>query len=206
MKLKDLKGQRFGRLVVLERAQNRSGRVVWRCKCDCGVIKEVPSKTLKNGTAQSCGCLQRERASQANGKHRMRKTRLYEIWYGMKRRCEDSRRIAYEDYGCRGITVCEEWRNSFEAFRDWALANGYSDNLTLDRKDNDGPYSPENCQWATMQEQQNNRRNNKLLKYNGEEHTQSEWARITGIKAGTIYARLKNGWTVERTLTEKVKN
>lgn len=204
MKTKDLTGREYGRLKVLQRAENRAGRVCWRCLCECGTIKDIPAKTLLNGTTQSCGCLQKERASEANGKHRMRKTRLYEIWYGIKRRCEDQNRKAYKDYGGRGITVCPEWRNRFETFRDWALASGYQDDLTIDRIDNDGNYEPGNCRWATMKEQQNNRRNNRSLTMNGETHTESEWARITGIKVATISARLKYGWTIEKALTVEV--
>ena len=198
----DLTGQRFGRLVVLERAENRAERTYWRCQCDCGKIKDISTKTLRNGSTQSCGCLQKERASQANGRHRMRHTRIYGIWLGIRRRCYDKENVGYELYGGRGITVCDEWRDSFEAFRDWAMANGYRDDLTIDRINSDGPYSPENCRWATQKEQQNNRRNNRLIEFNGEVHTESEWAEITGIKVATIYARLRYGWSVERALTE----
>ena len=204
MKAKDLTGREYGRLKVLQRAENRAGRVCWRCLCECGTIKDIPAKTLLNGTAQSCGCLQKERASEANGKHRMRKTRLYEIWYGIKRRCEDQNREAYKDYGGRGIIVCPEWRDSFEAFRDWALANGYQEGLTIDRINVNGGYEPENCRWITMEQQQRNRTNSRFLTFNGETHTLAEWAEITGIRWGTIKARLNSGWTTERTLTEPV--
>lgn len=200
----EMTGKRFGRLEVIERAANRGGSVIWKCRCDCGTIKDIPAKTLRNGTAQSCGCLQKEKVSMANGTHRMRKTRLYGIWHSMKNRCVDTNDIGYHLYGARGIKVCDEWRDSFEAFRDWAMANGYRDDLTIDRNDPDGDYCPENCRWATQKEQQNNRRNNKRLFFNGEEHTMSEWAEITGIKVGTIHSRLKRGWTVEKTLTETV--
>lgn len=201
----DLTGQRFGRLEVLERAENRCGRTCWKCRCECGTIKDIPAKTLRNGTAQSCGCLQKERASIARSTHRMRHTRLYGVWVGMRNRCSDPDNIGYHLYGGRGIEVCPEWRDSFEVFRDWAIENGYQEGLTIDRIDTDGPYSPENCRWITQKQQQNNRRNNKHLVLNGENHTMSEWAEITGIKVATIHARLKRGWSVDRTLTEAVK-
>lgn len=122
----------------------------------------------------------------------------------MRQRCTNPQKDHYADYGGRGIIVCPEWENSFEAFRDWALANGYRDDLTIDRKDNDGPYSPENCRWATKSEQVNNTRANRYLEYNGERKTIAEWARVVGINPRVIAKRIRNGWTVERALTEDI--
>ena len=130
--------------------------------------------------------------------------RLYGIWKGMKSRCNNPARKSYADYGGRGITVCDEWAQSFEKFRDWALANGYRDDLTLDRKENDGPYSPENCRWATQAEQSNNTRRNHIVEAFGESHTLAEWGKINGLSYNTIKTRMRKGATGEE-LVKPVK-
>lgn len=132
-------------------------------------------------------------------------TRLYRIWQYMRKRCTNQNAINYERYGGRGITVCPEWQEDFAAFRDWAVANGYRDNLSIDRKDNNGPYSPENCRWATAHEQGNNRRSTHLITYNGETHSIKQWSEITGIAESTIWNRLKAGATPEDALTRPVR-
>lgn len=148
-KVKDLIGSRFGRLIVICRAPNDSmGRTVWRCKCDCGNIKDIRSTNLCEGLIKSCGCL----------RHGLRNTRLYTIWSHMKQRCENPRSNRFRLYGARGIKVCSEWRNDFKRFYDWAMSNGYSDDLSIDRIDGDGNYEPQNCRWATVSEQNKNRR------------------------------------------------
>lgn len=158
MKAIDLTGQRFGRLTVLERAENKGAYVCWKCRCDCGIEKIIAGYCLKSGKTQSCGCLQIERTAEAHTTHGKYHTRLHGIWTDMKARCNNPNRKAYKDYGGRGITVCEEWHNSFETFYEWAMANGYSDDLTIDRIDNDKGYSPDNCRWATMADQNKNKR------------------------------------------------
>lgn len=159
-----LQGQRFGRLQVLERAgTNNSRHNKWRCKCDCGNITEVSADLLLLGHTQSCGCLMRETVSDMFSTHRESKSRLYTVWSGMKNKCEHPSHKSYHNYGGRGIKVCEEWRNSYEAFRDWALANGYDENAprgqcTIDRIDNDGDYEPSNCRWVDSYTQAHNQR------------------------------------------------
>ena len=202
----DLTGQRFGRLTVQELAgRDKGGRATWRCLCDCGNTSVVIAYSLRGGHTTSCGCLRRERAREKAATHRGSKTRLFNIWEQMKKRCGNPSNSGYKNYGGRGITVCEEWAQSFEAFRDWAHANGYRDDLTIDRISNDGNYCPENCHWVTTAEQNSNRRFNHNITHNGETHTLAQWARLTGVKEATLWRRIKRGWSVEKALTTKVR-
>lgn len=132
--------------------------------------------------------------------HGMSGTRLHHIWKSMKQRCNNPKCVSYKNYGAKGITVCEEWK-SFQIFMEWALNNGYDDNLTLDRINPYEGYCPSNCRWATYQEQGNNKTNNRIISFNGESKTMTEWSRKIGISDKTLHARLKSGWNVERALT-----
>lgn len=134
-------------------------------------------------------------------RHGMFGTRLYRIWTRMKQRCNCPQNPKYKDYGGRGISVCDEWNNSFIAFMEWANDNGYDDTLTIDRINYNRDYCPENCRWISNDEQQLNKRNNRLLEYNGEKHCIAEWSRITGLSYQTIYSRISNGWEVEEALS-----
>ena len=128
--------------------------------------------------------------------------KLYNVWRGIKKRCLNSSHYAYEQYGGRGISMCNEWLDNFGSFYDWALKSGYAEGLTIDRIDNNGNYCPENCRWVNWKTQGNNRRTNKVLEYNGESHTIAEWARIIGVSREMLWNRLnKYGWTVEESLT-----
>lgn len=131
-------------------------------------------------------------------------TRLYEIWRGMRYRCENPQNKAYRHYGEKGITVCSEWHD-FRAFEKWALENGYDEKLSIDRKDNDKGYYPDNCRWVNSYVQMNNRSTCRILDFNNEKLTVSEWSNRTGIQTSTILGRLKRGWSIERTLTEPVR-
>ena len=200
----DLTGKRFGRLSVIERDPTETRHGKWLCVCDCGNSCSVYSTNLRRGTTVSCGCKKSERISILNKSHGMSKKRLYYEWTRMRSRCNNPENQDFSLYGGRGITVCPEWSDSFEAFRDWAISNGYRDDLTIDRKDNDGPYSPENCRWATQKEQQNNKRNNSYITFNGRTQTMKQWADEIGIDNATLWRRLKTGWSIERALTEPV--
>lgn len=201
--LKDMTGQTFGRLLVIEKAPSRKKNVYWRCVCECGNEVVTQGNALRGGVTKSCGCLNRELAplkGKKNATHHMSDTRPYHIWRNMRARCNNPKAINYHVYGGRGIKVCDEWNNSFARFWEWASANGYADNLTLDRIDNDKGYSPDNCRWATMQEQQNRRRNNHIITINGISHTAAEWCAEYNIPQSTFFNRIKRGITGERLL------
>lgn len=200
MKVRDLTGERFGRLTVIKRSNN-PGRVAWTCKCDCGNEVEVLSGNLTMGYTTSCGCYGAERRIASRKIHGDKHTRLYNIWCLMKRRCNSEQCKAFPDYGFRGIKVCEEWEKSFLAFKKWSLENGYSDNLTLERKDNNSGYSPENCKWATRKEQNNNTRANVFISMNGEIKTLSQWCEELKMPYSTVEQRRIRGWSDIEALT-----
>ena len=193
--VKDLTGMQFGRLTALEKIGDKYP-YKWRCRCSCGNETIVAGGNLRNGHTLSCGCLMRERAANVNKTHGETGSRLYHIWVSMKRRCLNPSVKSYSAYGGRGITVCKEWLN-YEPFRDWALANGYAEDLTIDRIDNNGGYEPRNCRWATYLQQGNNKRDNHFISFCGEVYTLLEWSRILGIHRSTLFNRLKKSKTIE---------
>lgn len=151
-KKNELTGKRFGRLVAVHVSGKKNGAYVWECLCDCGNTARVMGHELSRGHTKSCGCLRKDTITKNNITHGLSHTRLYTIWCGMKERCYNSNSTNYQHYGGKKITICSEWLNSFQAFYDWAMENGYKDGLTIDRKNSDDGYSPQNCKWITQSE------------------------------------------------------
>lgn len=187
---KNLAGTRFGRLTVEKRLPNKNGIIQWLCKCDCRNTIVVRPAELNNGHIKSCGCFRKEGRKP---KHGMSGSKLNQVWNSMKGRCMNPSDRAFRYYGGRGITVCDEWRNSFQSFYDWAVANGYQSGLTIDRIDNDGNYEPNNCRWVTNAEQQKNKSTNIRVMYGGEELTLRQVAEIQGVCYSTAYDRYRRG-------------
>lgn len=195
-------------MVISHAGFNNRRHAIWNCRCDCGVLRVVIGCDLRSGHTASCGCFRKERelaqftthglSRSAPGK--INQTRLYTIWEGMKKRCVSN----YKNYGARGIRVCNEWL-SFPPFYKWAMANGYRDDLTLDRKKNDLGYSSDNCQWATMKVQQNNKSNNRLITFKNETMTVTAWAESVGIRPRALFHRLDVGWPIEKAITTPVR-
>lgn len=184
---KDLTGMRFGKLIVLFRNGSRCSFSLWRCRCDCGRECDVISTNLTRGNSTSCGCANRKNVIAARTKYSSDEDRkIARVYYGMKNRCYNPNEPSYVNYGGRGISICEEWYDKPEKFIEWAKSNGYSKELTIDRIDVNGDYSPSNCRWATQQDQANNKRNNRKITVNGETHTVAQWARILDINVHTL--------------------
>jgi len=199
MRLSDLTGQRFGRLLVLEQAETLSpGNARWKCQCDCGSVTYSQGGTLRTGRHLSCGCLQRERAT----KHGMERSVEYMTWAQMKSRCINPNHRSYGAYGGRGITVCKRWLSSFEKF--FADMGNRPEGHSLERINNEKGYSPSNCRWASTKDQNNNRRNNVRLVMDGKSQTLTEWADKYDISPITVKSRLKAGWPVADALLRPV--
>jgi hypothetical protein len=208
-KFVDLTGQRFGRLTVLFRDDfiKKDGKkeTAFICKCDCGKTIKILAYNLKSGHTQSCGCKSLENRIKARITHHHTGTRLYRIWRNMRTRCENPNDYHFKFYGERGIAVCNEWQ-TFEPFYEWAMTNGYCDNLTIDRINNDGNYEPNNCRWVTQREQSNNTRKKRLLTYNGVTLSMADWAYIFDIRPISLAYRLNHGWSIDKALNTPVRS
>ena len=214
-------GDKFGRLTVIgfaghSRTKSGKSKLLVKCKCSCGNVVITPSSNLTTGDTKSCGCYHLDKAKEIctgntfGYKHggTIYNHRLYAVYTTMHQRCENPNCDYYDRYGGRGIYVCKEWsgENGFSNFREWAMNNGYNPDATkgectINRIDNDGPYSPDNCEWVNRTAQMNNTSANRYLTYNGETYTVTEWANKLGINFSTIENRLCNGWSVEKTLS-----
>lgn len=212
MKSLDLIGHRFGRLLVQGRTKHVYGsgiESVWLCDCECGNTIKVPTARLRNGKTRSCGCLALESRKLHSGKsqitHGMTNSSEYRVWGAMNNRCSNPKNPNYPHYGGRGITVCDEWKNSFEAFyRDMGPRPSLAH--TIDRKDNNGNYCKENCRWATKKEQANNRNCTPFYDFRGERLPITEIARRLNLSIDTIRSRLSRGMSEERAFSEKLFN
>lgn len=199
-KFKDLTGQKFGRLTVIgiSRQVQKGNRVryYWKCKCVCGNYHEARTDSLTSGMIQSCGCLKKEQAIKNISSHHSHKqsgSRLYIIWQSMKKRCLNKNGPSYKRYGGRGITICDEWKDDFNSFFKWSMANGYNENLTIDRIDNNKGYYPDNCRWTTNKEQSRNRRSNIIVTYQGKKMTLIEASEKSGLPYSALHARYNRG-------------
>lgn len=212
VKVIDLTGNKYGRLTVVSmvgRKYTKGGYpyYAWECICDCGNRYVANGCSLKTGSTKSCGCITKEKRAigDLTKTHGLSKTKLYNCWQNMKKRCDKKNASCYEDYGGRGITYCEEWK-SFESFRDWAFENGYKETLTLDRINVDGNYCPENCRWVDAFTQANNTRRNHYISYGGEKYTAAELARLFNVNYHTFLSRIQRGVPVEDCLKEKLQS
>ena len=202
-KLEIKQGNKFGKWTIIEEIApkiiSNKPRRMFRCQCECGNIGEVQLSCLRNGHSTSCGCEQKKRASAANTKHGLEKHPLYGTWKNMKKRCNSPQAFEYENYGGRGISICEGWSNNFQRFYDWAINNGWSKELTIDRIDANGNYCPENCRWANIEMQMNNKTNNHYIEYNGDIYTLSTLSKHLNIPYNIVRYRLaKCKWTAEQ--------
>ena len=202
----DITGKKFNKLTAICFSYNKQTKSrktsYWKFRCDCG--KEIirARGDVVKGNTKSCGCQTKLLMTESKKIHGYSHTRLYEIYKLMIRRCYNKNMKGFKNYGGRGIKVCEEWKKDFLSFRCWALDNGYKEDLTIDRIDNDGDYCPENCRWATKKEQANNKRNNKILFYKGKKQSLSKWAKELNINYNKLRSRLQYGWSVERAFNE----
>lgn len=192
-KQRDISGERFNNLIALNfEYRDKNHHHYWKFRCDCSSEFIARKSAVISGNTKRCrNCSLYERRKRATT-HGLSKTRLYREWAGIIQRCESERSTSYNRYGALGVSVCEEW-HKFDAFAEWAMSNGYSDELTIDRIDSTGNYEPSNCRWVGNLEQANNKRTNVYIESFGEIHTIAEWARIYGIKYHTLYDRVKKG-------------
>lgn len=199
-KFKDITNQKFGRLTAMEMTdERRHGEVVWVCKCDCGNEIKTRIGCLTSGSSKSCGCWKKDRMN----KHDMHGTSFYNIWQNIKQRCFDKNHHKYPNYGGRGIGVCDRWK-SFDNFKEdmydsYLVHEKNNDSSQIERKNNDGDYCPENCEWATRKEQARNRRDTRWVEYNGDKKSLAEWVEILDLDYNTTWQRIvRHGWTPKK--------
>lgn len=202
MKLQNLVGNKYGRLLVIERESSLNGHTRWLCKCDCGKECVVHGTSLKSGNTTSCGCFKTENAKKLYSGARQNNKRLYAVWNGIKQRCLNKNSKSYHNYGGRGIKICNEWKNSYESFYDWAIQSGYRDGLQIDRIDNNGDYCASNCRFVDKEIQANNKRNVRLYTINNVTKSLPQWCREYHQDYYLVRQRVaKLGWPIQAALT-----
>ena len=206
-KKKERIGKTYNELTIIDYAYTKDDGTYWKCRCSCGKEIITQYSRLPSGQIKSCGCSSYKERSQKirngeikppNLKHGDSNSRLYRIYQGMKERCYNKNVKDYKHYGARGIKICEEWLDSYASFKEWSLSNGYQDNLTIDRADVNADYCPENCRWANIIQQNNNKRTNVFVEYEGQKLSLKQLSRLVGVNYRTLYDRYKKGWPLER--------
>lgn len=206
----DITGQKFGRLTAIKKTRSdKCGHAIWLCKCVCGKEKEILGTHLVQGNINSCGCIRLENQKYIINKYKIDITtylRLKRLLRKMYARCYNKNDKSFKNYGGRGIEICDEWlnkENGFEKFCEWSINNGYKEELSIDRIDFNGNYEPDNCRWATMLEQENNKRNNINITYKGETKTLKQWSKLFKIPYNTTYSRYSRGFELDKVFSFK---
>jgi len=201
----DLAGLKKNRWTVLEYVRRSDcGSAMWLCKCDCGTIKEVAGTTVVTGKSKSCGCLAAERTSVRTATHRLSKTTEHKIWLGMRNRVLSTKDTSYKNYGGRGITICAEWDDFLTFLAD--MGERPTPKHSIDRRDNEGNYTPDNCYWATPRQQATNKRNNINITRDGVTKCLKDWCTHQKLPYKTVWYRINGlNWPIERALTEPVR-
>jgi len=208
----NLIGKKFGLLIVVSKSENVGKNTAWNCICDCGKTTKSLTYNLTTGKSKSCGCIRGQKLGKLMLSHGESKTRLYQIYKGIKQRCYNKNTPAYKYYGAKGIVLCDEWLSDFNIFKYWSEANGYEINKSIDRIDPNNIYSPENCRWVSFEKQQNNKLNSFFLTIDGDKKTIAEWANYCNINKQTLYSKFYrlfkdlNLINSELSLTIKTKN
>jgi hypothetical protein len=200
----NIKNQKFNHLTAISFVKTIDGDAIWLFECDCKAKtrKEIKANNVKYGNIKSCGCLLTNFNKINKTTHNLKNHRLYKIWRAMKSRCHNLKNPGYKNYGGRGIYVNKNWRFNFKIFYDWAINNGYQDNLQINRIDNNQSYLPENCNWVSPRDNSNNRRNNRYILFNNKKQTLQQWLRDLNISRNQFYYRIKKGKSEEEILQE----
>lgn len=194
----DLSGKKYNRLTVIKFDYRKGTDYFWICRCECGNVKSIKSNAFKSGGTKSCGCYSIEVRKLIGTTHgEANNSKEYRTWLAIKRRCLDKNDNRYNDYGGRGIQICEEWAYSYQNFL-LGVGRAPSKEHSIDRIDVNGHYEPGNCRWATRIEQQNNMRSNRIITHDGESKTLAQWCRHLGLRYGTVSTRIKRGWEIKR--------
>lgn len=206
-RLIDMTGKRYGRYTVIKRVDKNDNKGWWLCRCDCGKEKVVHGHLLRIGSTKSCGCYSIDNAKKNFTTHGLTQTKLYSVHRTMVARCQNPKNNSYKTYGAKGIKVCEEWlgEKGFINFYNWAMQNGFKDGLSIDRIDNNKGYSPDNCRWATTEQQSLNKKTNVFLEYQGQTKTLKEWSNVFDIPYKTLHARINRNWDLEKAFNEPVR-